>query len=90
MLALLGPPHNDWEHSHGIFSSGMGPRRWIYGTDIELKEVINLDGMFPNLLPFKLRIFGPYEDDLIIVWDEHGRVINVLSPPLEDWRQSPL
>jgi hypothetical protein len=81
VLALLGPPRHDWEDKFALLLPAKGPRRWIYGADIELKWIIDPDTVFPHVLPLKLRLFGAYADDLVIVWDDKGRIYRIDLPP---------
>lgn len=78
VLEVLGNPRE--RRRGGFFSFGTGQLRWIYGTDIDLGEIINPNLPFPNLVPIRLRIFGPCDDDLVVNWDDHGEVASIDHP----------
>ena len=77
VLEVLGRPQGQWE-SPGLFTSG--PPTWAYGLHIELADIIRSDSQFPEPLPIKFRLFGPYEDDLTIVWSKDGVVESITKP----------
>ena len=77
VMEVLGHPHTRWEHGSGLFNFGTGPRQWAYGTNIDLGEIINAGAIFPNLVPFKLRLFGPDKGDLVVTWNKQGAVASV-------------
>jgi hypothetical protein len=79
-LAVLGEPKMRCPHGLSLFTLSSGPPQWIYGTDIDVTKIIDSESCFPNLLPIKLRIFSPDKGDLVINWDDHGRVASIQRP----------
>src|SRR3954468_14910765 len=57
VLEVLGEPKMRCPHGLSLFNLGFGPPQWIYGTDIDVTKIIDMDSSVPNLLPVKLRIF---------------------------------
>lgn len=76
VLATLGKPV--WRPS-GFLLLFSG-RRWAYGTTLDLGELWPADGTTRSLLPVRLRLLAPDEDDLVIVWDRYGKVESVVRP----------
>jgi hypothetical protein len=76
--AIVGAPIGQWEKTGFIF--GSGPPQWAYGTVLDAREIIQDGWVLPLPIPLKLRIFGPDERDLVITWDEAGRVVEVKRP----------
>jgi hypothetical protein len=77
---LLGPPTAEWEHT-GLFFFGSGPPQWAYGTLLDGKFIANPDFPLPIPLFPNIRLFGPNsESDLVITWDDQGRVLDVSRP----------
>jgi hypothetical protein len=84
VLEILGEPKMRCPHGLALFTFGVGPPQWIYGTTIDIAGIIDPDSPFPNLLPLKFRIFSPHEGDLVIKWDDRGRVASIERPtPLQ-------
>lgn len=81
VLSVLGRPSVRWEHRN-IFMllSGQPSRQWAYGTFLEMSYMWAPDSLMPTLLPIKWRIFGPNEDDLVVVWDGDGRIAWINRP----------
>ena len=82
VLAALGEPKMRCPHGLSLFTPSSGPAQWIYGTNIDVTRIINTDSALPNLLPLKLRLFSPDEGDLVISWDDQGRVASIRRPAL--------
>jgi hypothetical protein len=80
VLSVLGPPDFDWTHPLGRLLQGDGRRRWSYGATIHVDKIWSPDAAYANPLPIRLRLFGPDEDDLVIVWDLKGDVHAVVRP----------
>jgi hypothetical protein len=80
VLEVLGEPKMRCPHGLSLFTLSSGPPQWIYGTDIDVTKIIDSESCFPNLLPIKLRIFSPDNGDLVINWDDHGRVASIQRP----------
>jgi|YelNatPaOPRAMG01_1025707.scaffolds.fasta_scaffold53320_3 outer membrane protein assembly factor BamE (lipoprotein component of BamABCDE complex) len=51
-----------------------GGEVWAYGRELDLRAAIR--GEFP----FKLRIFAPDENDIVIIFDSSGRVKQIQTP----------
>lgn len=81
VLAVLGPPIARWQRRDLItsFIFGDSQPQWAYGTHLDMSEIFMPDSAFPNI-PLKLRLFGPDEDDLVIVWDRIGTIASVVRP----------
>jgi hypothetical protein len=75
VLELLGEPK--MRCPHGLSFFGVGPPQWIYGTNIDVTQIIDSESVFPNPLPVKIRIFSPDQGDLVINWDDQGRVASI-------------
>lgn len=78
VLAALGAPSAAWDINGG-FLSPASPT-WAYGTTIDLGGIIGYSTYLPDPLSFKLRLFGPYESDLVVTWDAEQRVESVTRP----------
>jgi hypothetical protein len=82
VLAVLGRPRARWQRRGPIASFVLGGSqpRWAYGTHLDLSAIIVPDSPFPNVLPIKLRLFGPDEEDLVIIWNADGSVASIERP----------
>jgi hypothetical protein len=76
--AIVGAPIGEWEKTGFIFTSG--PPQWAFGTVLDAHEIIQDGWVLPLPIPLKLRIFGPDGKDLVITWDDAGRVVDVKRP----------
>jgi hypothetical protein len=80
VLKSLGEPKMRCPHGLSLFTSSSDPPQWIYGTNIDVANIINTNSTLPNLLPVKLRLFSPDEGDLVINWDDQGQITSVRRP----------
>lgn len=80
VLAILGQPRLRWKRSFLFF--GPKPGTWVYGTTLEVSEIIDVDAAFPEPAPIKLRLFSPDATDLIIHWNAEKEVELVERPNL--------
>lgn len=80
VLSVLGRPTARWEHRNILMLlTGQPSRQWAYGTYLEMSAVWSPNFLCPAL-PLKLRLFGPYKDDLVVVWDGDGRIAWINQP----------
>ncbi len=80
VLELLGEPKMRCPHGLLLFTNVSAPPQWIYGTNIDCTKIIDTESAFPNLLPVKLRLFSPDQSDLVINWNDQGRVVSIQRP----------
>jgi hypothetical protein len=80
--AALGRPDAQWAERSGFMLAMFGrmPRQWSYGTILDPDSLINMETGWPNLLPIKLRLFGPDSRDVIVTWRADGTVDAVDRP----------
>jgi hypothetical protein len=82
VLSELGPPLERWPKRDAVnaFLFGDRPRLWVYGTILDIEEMFPPNSAIPILLPLKLRLFSPDDDDLVINWSDDGRVASIVRP----------
>lgn len=82
VLAVLGPPLARWPKRGpgAALIFGDAPPKWSYGTLLDVSMIIQSDAAIPNVLPRKLRLFGPETNDLVIIWDNQGVVDTIECP----------
>ena len=83
VLKLLGEPVTRAEKRGEVAAAFFGkvPRKWIYGTTINLRSFFVPDVPVPNPIPIRLRLFGtPDEEDLVIEWHDDHTVSKVMQP----------
>jgi hypothetical protein len=78
--SVLGPPDCDWTHPFLLLLQGDGRRKWSYGVTIHVDEIWSSGASYANPVPIRLRLIGPDEDDLVIVWSLKGEVHSVVRP----------
>jgi hypothetical protein len=78
--AVLGKPAEIMlpQKNQGFPFLGVHCETWAYGGPFELKH--SLSRHFPWFFPFKLRIFGPADNDLAIEFDSEGKVSGITLP----------
>ena len=83
VLKLLGEPVTRAE-KRGEFAAaffGKVPRRWVYGTTINLRHFFAPELPVPNPIPIRFRLWGtPDEEDLVIEWNDDNTVSKVTKP----------
>jgi hypothetical protein len=82
VLARLGRPLGRWNARQWLPSVFFGPRprQWIYGTTINLRDVVVPEYPFLNPIPIKFRFIEADETDLVIDWNRTGVVEAVRRP----------
>ena len=80
VLAILGEPNGRYAEGRGLFGIGSRPRRWMYGTTINLRYLIVPEVPFPSPIPINIRWFGYDEDDLVIDWSRDDKVAKITRP----------
>ena len=81
----LGRPLEVYSARKGwsFLAIGKRPRQWCYGTRIDLDHMFISDPVVSiNPLPVKIRWFGYCDDDLVVDFDETGRVTRIDNPNL--------
>ena len=49
-------------------------------TILDVEDIFSTSSAMPILLPLKLRLFDPDEDDLVINWSDDGGVASIVRP----------
>ncbi len=71
VLRLLGEPVTRADKRGELAAAFFGkvPRKWIYGTTVDLHSFFVPDVPLPNPIPIRLRLWGTPDDaDLVIEW----------------------
>jgi hypothetical protein len=76
VLNVIGKPTCVFLPRTMLFNQ-MNRETWIYGRQFTLKHAISAEP--PFFWPIRLR-FGPFEDDVIVEFDESGKVIRIYIP----------
>lgn len=85
VLSILGQPIDRFGKRSDLASAFFGnvPRKWAYGSTVDLHQFFIPDFPFPNPIPIKLRLWWPDEGDLVIDWDDTGTVAKVTRPRMK-------
>jgi hypothetical protein len=86
VASRLGRPLEEYDAYAGwsFFAIGKHPRQWCYGTNIDLGHVFVVSPIpFVHPLPIHVRWFGYCEEDLVLEFDDAGRMTRVVLPELQ-------
>jgi hypothetical protein len=76
VLKIMGEPVTVIRRGKMFLSPG-NPETWVYGPKYELRDSISKEP--PFFWPIRFR-FRPYDDDLVIEFNESNRVSRVVNP----------
>lgn len=83
VLKILGEPIARAEKRGELPAAFFGkvPKKWVYGTTINLHSFFVPEIPVPNPIPIHLRFWGnPDEEDLVIEWSDSNTVSKVTKP----------
>ena len=81
VLEAIGEPRHRWNKWEHWFWNDR-PRRWVYGTRVDVHSIVLPNLPYPNPIAFKFRIFGAFESDLVVAFDDDRRVVSIQRPEL--------
>ena len=78
---ILGNPTSTFAKGSGLRIFWLTPQtteRWAYGNVFDFKDCFHKE--FPYFIPFRIRLFGPDNDDIAVEFDDNGKVRKVVIP----------
>jgi len=78
VVALMSQPDATYPKGTGFLVFRSAHQQLAYGSAIDWRNAFSKEP--PFFFPFKLRLFGPTGDDIVIVLDDNDQVLEVKIP----------
>ncbi len=77
VIALMGQPDGTFSKGSGLFSKSEH-KALAYGRRFDWSNTFHPEP--PFFYPFKLRIFGPFQEDIAVILDDSDKVLRIEMP----------
>jgi hypothetical protein len=74
----MGDPDASWDRGETFFWNADMPPGFAYGKTMDWGNAFH--SQFPYFCPFRIRLFGPDSDDVVIEFDDNWIVTGIKTP----------
>jgi len=75
---VMGEPDASWDRQKEFMSNQEMPAGFAYGKTMDWSNAFHSE--FPFFLPFRIRLFGPDRDDIVVEFDDDWIVTGIRMP----------
>jgi hypothetical protein len=75
---IMGEPNASWDRQKQFMSNEEMSPSFAYGKTMDWVNAFYSD--FPFFCPFRIRLFGPGHDDMVVEFDDNGIVTGIRVP----------
>jgi hypothetical protein len=75
---IMGEPNASWDRQKAFMTNREMPPGFAYGKSMDWGNAFHSD--FPFFFPFRIRLFGPDADDIVVEFDDKWIVTEIRHP----------